>query len=82
MEEKRKQIMYFYWCVKCKTKDCPAMLIVKYIGPDDGVPPASISLSGALHVNCSTCGQIHTYHAKDLEVCKRPEPPSQFHDLF
>ena len=73
--------MPFYWCATCK---CGHLLILKYIGTDDEIPPTfTVSLQGTLMVPCESCGLRDVYRLADLQLRRLPAPPSaDFRDKF
>ena len=66
-----------YWSVKCKTPECPSVIVSNYIGQYEGEPrfmqpelvPDSVELM------CTACGTPHTYTTDDLRVATLPHPP-------
>jgi hypothetical protein len=78
-----EEAVYFYWCAKCKTKDCKTWLVLKYIGRDDEKIDPSPSYTGPpLLVLCKVCGSSHSYNLKEMEPQTLAEPPSLFYDMF
>ena len=74
-----------FWVVRCKTKECPNQIAVKYIGLHDERKVYFLPhpMPGQFDISCGECVTVHRYLRSELAAVTTEEaPPFDFVDLF
>lgn len=71
------QMDHWYLAAKCKTENCPAILLLRYIGPGSEVADFTFTLENPpVRVHCEVCGEWNTYRVREINPHKMAHPPA------